>query len=345
MRRKLILIAVVSFITTQAYSQIDNQFSAFGHTKVQINPAAAGFFKGKYKFFANYRSQWWSIREDPMTSYSASFDGRVYEDQREGRFVGGGLFFANDVTGDLRYQQLNISVPVNYAIRLDDYNTLAGGIAPGYFQRSINNNVSTWDNQWSNTDGFITTNPSGEQIFNDQFLVGRFDLSAGLYWEFEYDDYISSSLGVSGSHLTVPRVNFLPLDDRAYRSLNVHYFGSFGREDFPLTFKPSVMWSVQGPNNLLVLGTTIDFLLRGESKMTGYYNRTSLEIGTHFRYNDAVIASMAIHSGNFSVGAAYDFTVSSLSNVTGVQGATEFFLFYRVGKARGRGQLELVEPE
>jgi type IX secretion system PorP/SprF family membrane protein len=343
MKRKLILIAIISCISSQAYSQIDKQFSMFAQTKVQINPAAAGFFKAKYKFFTNYRQQWWAILNEPSTTYSASFDTRIYEDQRSGRFMGAGLVFANDITGDLKYNQLNISVPINYSIRLDDYNTLSGGISPGYFQRSINNNNPTWDNQWDNRDGFDQTIPSGEQVFNNRFLVGNFDLGAGLYWEFNYDDYTYMSLGISTNHITKPKVNYLPLDERMNRSMNIHYFGNFGREDFPLTFRPSVMWSVQQPNQSLVFGTTIDILLRGESKMTGYYNRTSLEIGGHFRLEDAVIGSIALHTGGFSMGFSYDMIVSSLSTAIGNYGATEFFVFYRMGKPQGRGKLELVE--
>lgn len=349
MKRKLILIAVISCITTQAYSQIDKQFSMYSQTKLQINPAAAGFFKAKYKFFANYRQQWWSVTQNPITTYSASFDTRIYEDQRGGRFVGAGLFFANDVSGDLKYNQLNIAVPISYSIRLDEFNYLSAGLSPGYFQRSINNNDPTFDNQWTNTGGYDQTIPSGEQIFNDRFLIGRFDMAAGLYWEFNYDEYTYMSLGISSSHITRPKINFLPEDpeepgnSRMYRSMNLHYFGNFGQEDFPLTFRPSAMWTVQGPQQSLVFGTTIDILLRGESKMTGYYNRTSLELGGHFRLDDALIASLALHTGGFSAGVSYDFVISSLKIASGIQGGTEFFIFYRMGKPQGKGKLELVE--
>jgi len=342
MKRKLTLFALLGLISSQAYSQIDEQFSMYSETRVQINPAAAGFFKAKYKFFTNFRRQWWAIPDQPATTYSASFDTRVWEDLKAGRSIGGGLFFSNDVSGDLRYNQLNIAVPINYAIRLDDYNKLSAGIAPGYFQRSIADNSPTWDNQWSNFNGFDQTRPSGEQIFNSNELVGRFDLAAGLYWEFNYDEYVYMSLGVAGNHITRPKINFLPEDNRMRRSLNLHYFGNFGREDFPLTFRPSAMWTIQGPQQSLIFGTSIDILLRGESKMTGYYNRTSIELGGHFRYNDAVIGSLALHVGGMSFGAAYDYTISNLSNI-GVGGATEFFIYYRMGQPQGPGQIELIE--
>lgn len=343
MKSKLILIAFISFITTQAYSQIDKQFSMYSETKLQLNPAATGFFRAKYKFFGNFRRQWWGLSDTPIETYSASFDTRLYGDQRAGRFVGGGLVFANDISGNSEYSQINISVPLSYAMRLDKYNYLSFGLAPGYFQRSINSNNLTWSNQWDNRDGFDQTIPSGEAIFNNQFSVGRFDLAAGLYWEFSFDDYIYMSLGVSGNHLTKPKINFLPTDNRMNRTMNIHYFGNFGKEDFPLTFKPSLMWSVQKPNKPLIFGTTIDILLRGESKTTGYYNRTSLEIGGHFRMDDAVVASMMLHSGGFSMGVSYDFVVSSLQNINSVHGASEFFIYYRMGKPQGRGKLELVE--
>ncbi len=344
MKRKLILIAIIGSISIKAHSQIDEQFSMFSETKIQMNPAAAGFFKAKYKFFANYRQQWWALMQDkPITTYSATFDSRIYEDQQEGRFVGGGIIFSNDEAGFSGYNQLNVSVPINYALRLDQYNYLSFGVAPGYFQRSIGNRELTWSNQWDNKDGFDPTLPSGEALINNKYLVGRFDLAAGLYWEFNYDDFTFMSLGVSGSHLTRPKINFLPEDHRINRTLNVHYFGNFGADDFPLTFKPSAMWTVQRADQSLVFGTTIDILLRGESIMTGYFNRTSIELGGHFRYADAVIASFMLHTGGVSLGVAYDFTMSSISNITGYQGGTEFFLYYRMGQPKGKGQLEVVE--
>ena len=344
MKRKLILIAIVGTISLKANAQIDKQFSMFSETKIQINPAAAGFFKARYKLFANYRQQWWALMQDqPITSYSASFDGRFYEDLQEGRFVGGGIVFANDVAGFSGYTQLDISVPVNYSLRLDRFNTLSFGVAPGYFQRSIENRDLTWSNQWDNVLGFDQTLESGELLLNNRYLVGRFDLAAGLYWEFNYDDFTFMTLGVSGDHITRPKINFLPSDHRMNRTLNVHYFGNFGADDFPLTFRPNVMWTIQGSDQSLIFGTTIDILLRGESKMTGYYDRTSIELGGHFRYNDAVVGSFALNTGGLSFGVAYDFTISSISNITSYQGATEFFLYYRMGQPKGPGQIEVVD--
>jgi len=61
--------------------------------------------------------------------------------------------------------------------------------------------------------------------------------------------------------------------------------------------------------------------------------------------NDAVIASMAFHNGSVSMGYSYDFTVSSLTNITKVQGASEFFVYYRIGSAKSRGKLDLVGDE
>ncbi|MFK8036745.1 MAG: PorP/SprF family type IX secretion system membrane protein [Crocinitomicaceae bacterium] len=346
MKRKLILIAFISFITTQAYSQIDKQFSMYAETKLQLNPAAAGFFRAQYKFFGNYRRQWWGLSENPIETYSASFDTRLYGDQRAGRFVGAGIVFANDGGGHSQYNQVNVAIPLSYAMRLNKFNYLSVGVAPGYFQRSIGNNDDlTWSNQWDNRDGFDPTIPSGEVILNNQLLVGRFDLAAGLYWEFSYDDYIYMSLGISGNHMTKPKVNFLGTDWRMNRTMNIHYFGNFGALDFPLTFKPSVMWSVQKPNKSLIFGTTMDILLRGESKTTGYYDRTSLELGAHFRMDDALVASMMFHNGGFSMGVSYDFVVSSLQDINSIHGASELFIYYRMGKPQGRGKLELADED
>lgn len=345
MKRKLILLAFIICVSGSAFAQIDKHFSMYDQTKIQLNPAAAGFFDAKYKIFANYREQWRPATAPPLRTYSATFDTRLYEDRRKGKYVGAGLVMSNDMTGDSKYSQIQVAVPINYSLRVGELHYLSFGLSPGYFQRSINNTELVWSSQWEGV-AFDPSLQSGELLLNDRYSVGKFDLGAGLYYEYAQDEYTFMTFGISSGHLTRPKIQFMSEDERMRRTLNLHYFGNFGKADFPITFKPSVMWGIQGPNQYLVFGSRIDILVnRGDSHFTGYYDRTSIEFGAHFRMQDALVGSFALNKGGFTAGVSYDFTMSQMRTITKYQGATEFFIFYKMGKSKGRGQLDIADDE
>ena len=344
MKRKLIVLTILTCLFSSGmFAQIDKHFSMFSDTKVQINPATSGFFKAKYRLSANYRQQWTAATK-PYTTYSASFNARVYENDWNTKFVSGGIYFYNDLSGDSKYLQTKIVLPVNYSIKLDDFNSLSFGLSPGFFQRTIRNTDLTWSSQWTGL-AYDKTLTSGETIGSDKYAVSRFDVGAGIYWEIDLTDDSRMGVGISGDHLTKPKLGFYQEKERMYRSLNIQYFGVFGQEDTDLTIKPSAMFAIQGPNKYLVFGSTFDILLKGDSKHTSYYSRTSVEFGGHLRLNDAVIFSAFIHKGGLSAGFAYDVAISSINNLTGIRGASEFFLSYRIGKSKGKGTLELEDEE
>lgn len=341
MKRKLIGLAIIFCVSNSVIAQIDQHFSMFSNTKVQLNPAAAGFYNARYQMMTNYRQQWKSAVTSPFNTYSANFDGRFYEQHHtKGGFAAGGIYFMNDYAADNKYSQLKIVLPMNYAVRIDRKNYFAFGISPSFFQRSIESSDFTWSEQWSGL-GFDTDMSSGEYIKASNLSVSKFDIGAGVYWETEIDDFNKMSLGISGNHLTKPKINLFDEDVRMYRTLNVQYYGSFGRDGLDVTIKPSVLWTLQGPNQYLMFGSAFDFLLKGNSKHTGYFNRTSLELGAYLRLNSAFVTSVSLNLGGFSAGFAYDFTVNDLATATGVRGASEFILTYKIGKAKGKGQLDI----
>jgi len=344
MKRKLIILTVLTCIGSHSFSQNEKHFSMFSGTKVQINPATSGFYKSKYLMQANYRNQWASVTDFPFRTYSASFNMRAYTDDFGKKTVAGGMFFYNDVVGDNRYVQTQIVVPVSYSIRLNEYNHLSFGLSPGFYQRNVRSTNYTWSSQWTGT-YFDEEINSREGILGDRYSLSKFDVGAGLYWETELSEINYMGFGVSGTHLTKSKINFFEEDHRMYRGLNVHYFGNFGREGLNVTFMPDVMYFMQGTNKYLVFGSRFDVLVRGQSIHTGFYDRTSLEFGTHLRLNDALILSTKIHNGKFSAGFSYDIVVSSLNNFTGARGASEFYISYRFGQGARAGTIEIAPEE
>ena len=333
MKRKLIILTVLTCIAGYSYGQTDKHFSMFSDTKVQLNPATSGFYSSKVMIQANFRQQW-TAGGAPFRTYSASYDMRIYQDQFAQKFVSGGAYFFNDITGDNKYVQTNFVVPVSYALKLNEYNYLSFGVSPGFFQRSLRDRTFSWSSQWTGSE-FNTDIDSRESILGERYTLSKFDVGAGMYWESELSELNKIGVGVSGFHLAKPKVNFFEEKERLDRTLNVQFFGEFGRDGLNVTFKPGMMYAMQGTNKYLVFGSNFDLLIKGESIHTGYYNRTSLEFGAHMRLNDAVILNAKLHNGAFTMGYAYDIIVSGLnSSVLGPRGASEFFLSYQIGTAR-----------
>jgi type IX secretion system PorP/SprF family membrane protein len=332
--KKLILslsLIIGSVLSLQA--QQDKHFSMFQHTKSQINPATAGFFEGDYQLFTNFRNQWMSLSSNPFRTISAAFDTRF---ETSKGLVGCGINFYNDLSGDALYSVNQITIPLNYAVSLNRTSKLSFGLSPSFYQRSIKNSNSTWDNQWTGVE-FNTSVSNNENIPMTNISLGKFDLGAGLYYQNELTKLSWFSIGISAKHLTKQNISYYTGENGLYRKLSISAHGNFNRRNSNFTLRPNAMMFIQGPNKMFILGSGFDFLLKGKSLYTAHHKRTSIEFGTYYRINDAFVLNTIFHMSGLGVGVSFDINTSSLNNGTGGFGAMEFFLSYRFGKPRGLG--------
>ncbi|HIP36393.1 MAG TPA: type IX secretion system membrane protein PorP/SprF [Crocinitomix sp.] len=333
MKKVILSVGVLLGCVINISAQQDKHFSMFYASKSQINPASAGFFEGDFQLFTNFRNQWTKVSDNPFRTFSGAFDTRI---EAGNGFLGTGINFYNDVSGDTKYTVTQVIVPINYAIKLNRTSHLSFGLAPSFYQRSLKTTNVTWDSQWTGVD-FNTGLNSGEAIPSQNLSVGKFDLGAGIYYQGDLSKYSWIAFGVSASHLTKQKINYFDIDNGLYRLLSFQAYGSFSQNNSNFTLKPSAIASWQGPNAYYVIGSGFDFMLKGNSLHTGYFQRTSIEFGTYFRVKDALILNAIFHSTGFSVGASFDLNVSTLNVATGGFGAMEFYLAYKIRKPRGLG--------
>jgi len=326
----------LSFILSSilsSHAQQDKHFSMFQYTKSQTNPATAGFFEGKYQLFTNFRNQWSGLSDNPFRTISAAFDTRF---EVGNGLLGCGLNFYNDVSGDALYSVNQITVPINYAVSINRRTKLSFGISPSFYQRGLKNSNLTWDNQWTGIE-FNQGIANNEIIPTENLSVTKFDLGAGVYFQTELSKLSWFSIGISGQHLTKPKISYFTDDNGLYRKLSITAHGNFRRKNSTFTLKPNGMMFIQGPNKLFILGSGFDFLLKGQSLHTAYHKRTSIEFGTYYRINDAFVLNTIFHMAGLGIGASFDINISSLNSGTGGFGAMEFFLSYRLSNSRGFG--------
>ena len=93
-----------------------------------------------------------------------------------------------------------------------------------------------------------------------------------------------------------------------------------------IQFKPSFLYSKQGPSNEFVFGAGLNYLLKNY--------RTEIIIlraALFNRYNDALIPKIGIKIDNFEAMISYDINTSSLVNASDYKGGFEFSIVYKWG--------------
>jgi len=314
-------------------AQQDKQFSMFQYSKSQLNPATAGFFEGDYQLFTNFRNQWMTVSDHPFRTISAAFDTRF---EVGNGLLGCGINFYNDISGDASYSVNQITVPLNYAVSLSRTSKLSFGISPSFYQRSLKNTNLTWNNQWTG----VTFNQSidnHENIPTTNLSVSKFDIGAGIYYQSELTKLSWFSVGISAQHLTKQNITYYSEDHDLYRKLSITVHGNFNKKKSNFTLRPNAMMFIQGPNSMWILGSGFDFLLKNKSLHTSHHKRTSIEFGTYYRINDALVLNTIFHMDGLGIGASFDINTSSIVTGTGGFGAMEFFLSYRLSNPRGFG--------
>ncbi|MBD3636136.1 MAG: PorP/SprF family type IX secretion system membrane protein [Crocinitomicaceae bacterium] len=331
---KKILIGLFTIgLVSAATAQQDKHFSMFAESPVYLNPATAGFSPGQMQLFTNFRMQWLTVSDNPYRTISASVDWRMLD---RGSFMGMGVNFYNDVAGDGQYMVNEVTVPINYAIELSKDNHLALGLQPAWYSRTLLSSNLTWDNQWTGTSFDQGISPN-ENLYGQNLNISKFDLSAGIHWYAHLNKQMRISLGLAGHHLTKQQIQFIDTnEDKLFRKLTVHGQMVIDKTNSNVSIRPAFFGFVQGPNMALTLGSNFKFLLRGASRVTGYFNEMSLSLGTYYRIGDAAIVNLIFDISGFSVGAAYDFNISGLTPATAGVGGFEFFLRYRLS-FQGKG--------
>lgn len=320
---KLILTIATFFILVTNFAQQDRHFTMFFANPVQTNPAAAGHFGGDIQLFTNFRTQWFTVSANPFRSISAGVDGKLLDKQLNNGFVGAGVNFMNDVSGDAKYTMNVVSVPINYSIELNRYSYLSLGIQPGLYAQKLNSGELYFDNQWDGA-AFNTGVSSNESM--GAFSQSKFDLGAGIYFETAPSETRKFQVGISAFHLTRQPINFFNAQEKIYRNFTLYARAEIGSSSSNVSFQPAIFSFMQGPNYEISVGNNFVYQLRPASKHTMYFDGTSIGFGLYYRSTDALMANVIFNGGPFSVGASYDLNISKLTAASRGVGAFELYL-------------------
>jgi hypothetical protein len=182
---------------------------------------------------------------------------------------------------------------------------------------------------------------SGEDFNNQNF--GYFDAGAGILYTYAKKVKAMAknankrvNVGLAAYHITRPNNSFIEL---ASEKLPVRYT-AFANADISIDgtdgdILPGVYYQRQGTFSQLLFGSYYKYKFNNGSNYTGFERPFAVSLGIFTRLKDSYIAKLMIDWDQFSLGYAYDFTISSLTLNSNRFGASEIFLRFNVGDGGG----------
>ncbi|TAL57472.1 MAG: type IX secretion system membrane protein PorP/SprF [Bacteroidetes bacterium] len=324
--KKQIIITVIAFIANcllaNCFSQ-DIHFSQYWMTPLLLNPAQAGS-EHDMRGIINYKNQWNSVAE-PYSTANLSWDMKLGAKKSKKGFSAAGVNIFHDKAGDAQMKTLQGNLAYAYHVYLNQQSTLGAALYGGFAQRSINYAGLQWMNQYDGA-SYNSALPSGEPTGSTS--MSYLDLGSGVHYEYgkEGNTNLDLSAGFSLFHINQPKYSFYGTNEKLYMKETGYVHAVIGSKNSKLAFWPGLVYTQQGKNSELLLGSLFRYTLKEDSKFTGYVKGSSFSLGAYYRNKDALIAAMLFQFGQYSLGLSYDVNVSGLKTASNGKGGFEISL-------------------
>ena len=291
-------------------AQTEAQFTQFYEVPSMFNPAAIG--RTDYvNIRAAGRLQWVGVDGAPKTFTAAADMPFKVLNKR----FGTGLTVIQESIG--LYKSLSIGAQIGYKLRK------WGGEFTGAIQ------LGMYDQHFDGTEIYIPdgddyhqgSGSTGTDIPNQELHGTAFDIGAGLWYAHKY-----WQAGVSATHLTSPVIKMggenggTGTDEQIYefRANRTLYFMAMGNIPVKNTLF-ELMPALQVKTDFTF--TTAEVMARAR------YNKF-LSFGVGYRWDDALLATVAAEFKNFYIGYSFDYATGSLHSAS--SGSHEVVLGYRL---------------
>ena len=326
----LIFASFLLFASLHAFGQ-DIHFSQYNLTPLLVNPGQVGAYKAQQGII-NYKSQWTSITKDAYKTMMLSFDARMKQKQWKTKWLAAGVNIFNDKAGDGDMKTMQFNAFLGYHTQLSEKSTFGGGLVGGFVQRSIDYTKLTWDEQYING-AFDPNAQSNEPTGNTKF--GYPDVGLGVLYQYTKgqmystaNDMVILHTGLAVTHLNSPKYSFYGTDEKLYPKITGHMDALVGIKNTNFSLLPGFIYMRQGPASEMLPGCYFRYMLREESKFTGFVKGASIMFGTHYRLKDAFIPSVQFEMAEYTIGISYDMNFSGLKTATSGKGGFEISLRY-----------------
>lgn len=329
MKRFILGIILLTPLTVVAQ---DIHFSQMAYSPLTLNPGLTGA-NYDLQVNVNYRNQWNSVAE-PFQTIATSVDTRLNakKKRRKKAHLAAGINFFNDRAGSAQIMTNNVNLHFATHVMLGEGHTLGAGIYGGWAQRSFSPYSGKWASQYNGVH-YDPTLQSGETFASAAFSM--FDTGAGLVYTFKSgesriaeNDTKLINVGFAAFHLNRPGYSFISQpQERMYMRFSGFVNGSFGIRNTHVILEPGVYFHQQGNAREIFFGLYGRYIIKGESRITSFVQRTTVALGLFCRNQDALVAKAHVEWNGVGLGVAYDFNLfNSLVAMSRSRGGIEIAL-------------------
>lgn len=314
-------------------------FSLHHMTPLAFNPANTGAFYGSYRLSGLYRDQYRTVAgAAAFMTPTFSVDAPILKGFKDNDWVGVGLFFFTDKSGDagLTQNAYKLSAAYHFALNKKGNSILTLGYQSGGVQRKIKNTQKlSFEDDLLNGPG----TGSIESVVANPSLDGKsfLDHVGGLKFLTRYNKTDEFTIGFAMGRFGKPDWSLVPPGGaggggsiyQVQPRMHVQVGMSTLMTD-KLRFLPNVSYQriMKGSESSLVAQGFVEYLYN-EAKNTiligGLGYRSGANIG------DAAQIMLGAYIKDVRVMLGYDLNISSLSNASGSQGGFELAAMY-IGK-------------
>lgn len=312
----------------------DIHFTLHHMTPVAFNPANTGGFYGSYRLAGLYRDQYRTVTgAGAFMTPTFSVDAPILKGFREKDWVGVGLFFFADKSGDAGLSQTAYKLSAAYHLSLNKKGNSV--LAIGYQFGGVSRRIKNID-KLVFEDGLLDPGgQSSEAINDDEKGKSYSDHVGGLKFTSKYNKTDEFFIGISASRFGKPDWSLQDSNGRYEVLPKMH--GQIGMSTVlsdKIRFSPNISYQriMQGSESSFVVQGLIDYLYNKEKNVVllgGLGYRSGANIG------DALQVMLGAYVKDIRVMLGYDLNISSLSSASGSQGGFELAALY-IGKVYKR---------
>ena len=293
----------------------DLHYSQFYNSPINTNPGKTGIFNGDKRVALSYKSQWRSVPV-PWTTFSGSFDRKLYPKYNDGHFFSAGVLFNYDVQGELADINLtNINLAGSWTKVINEQNLFTIGAMIGYATRGFDSRSLTWDSQWNGVE--FDQNLSSNEVFDTE-RVSFVENALGLNYRWQRDKRTKLDLGVGAFHVIEPGVAFNS-DDGTTLPRRISLTGV-------ASFQVTEKFDIQIDGLAQFQGEYREAIIAGLGKFHVNQNRgkeLEFHVGVGYR-TKSIFPVVAVQHRQMYVAMNYDVDLTDFGNTTRDRNPTSF---------------------
>ncbi len=326
--RFYILILLVCNATGNMSFAQDFQYSMYGFTPINVNPALVGANNDQDASMI-YRNQMLGS-EAGLHSTQLNFTHPLIS-KYKGRWGGIGLQVSDDRTGEASYfTRQSVTGAFAYNFNFGTMQSFTVGLSAGLNIRSIGSSAWKTGSQWSGS-RYTNALPVGEEFQN--LRQAHFNINTGAHYR-KTDALGREKIyaGFSLSNLNKPTESFA--DTRVLPSTFLVNAGVMVWSNTLLALTPTLLYTNRASHTFINAGAKLNYSLQ-QLNSSVLSDRGSIDFGASYVNEKAIVASVVFNQPSFNVGFSYDIDFNPKANARAFRGAPEFAIrFFKTFDAK-----------